>query len=279
VLAADGRTLAYVKVGVDPLTQRLVRAEAAALATLADAGLRRLTAPRVLHVGEWNGLTLLVLSPLPVGSRSRPTWQRVLDAQLELAGIGSAAAEPLGTSPYWRALVDRVAALPPSDAAEQLAMLVARATDRFGDVPLRFGAWHGDWTPWNTAGAGDELLVWDWERFAPAVPVGYDALHWGLQTDLVNRLADPSESTAAALASAPVRLRPFGVSAHGAQATAVGYLAELATRYLADRQQEAGARFGEVGAWLLPAIDRALSGASRVPELRGARPHGGTRTE
>jgi hypothetical protein len=261
VLAPDGRTLAYVKIGVDPLTSRLVRAEAAALTTLAETGLRQLTAPRLLHTGDWNGLTLLVLSPLPVGGRGpRPTWDRVLAAQSEVAAIGSAATIPLAGSPYWRALTERIEALPAGDAAEELAALVERTTGTFGDVPLRFGAWHGDWTPWNTASAGDDLLVWDWERFAPAVPVGYDALHWGLQTDLVNRLADPSESAARSLVRAPLRLEPFGVSAREAQATAVGYLAELSTRYLADRQVEAGARFGNVGAWLLPAMDRALTG-------------------
>jgi hypothetical protein len=260
VLTPDGRTLAYVKVGVDPLTSRLVRAEAAALTTLAAAGLRRLTAPRVLHTGEWRGLTLLVQSPLPVGSRTgRPGWSRVAAAQSEVAAIGSSPAVPLAGSPYWTALTERIAGLPATGAAEELAALAERATSAFGDVPLRFGAWHGDWTPWNTA-AGDDLLVWDWERFAPSVPVGYDALHWGLQMDLVNRLADPSESAVRSLVSAPSRLEAFGVSAREARATAVGYLAELSTRYLADRQVEAGARLGNVGAWLLPAMDRALAG-------------------
>jgi hypothetical protein len=49
------------------------------------------------------------------------------------------------------------------------------------------------------------------------------------------------------------------LSTREAQATAVGYLAELATRYLADRQVEAGARLGDVRAWLLPALDRTLA--------------------
>ena len=49
------------------------------------------------------------------------------------------------------------------------------------------------------------------------------------------------------------------MSTREAQATAVGYLAELATRYLADWQVEAGARLGDVRAWLLPALDRTLA--------------------
>jgi hypothetical protein len=259
VLSPQGRTLAYVKVGVDPLTSRLVRDEAGALVTLATAGLTRATVPTVLHSGSWNGLELLVQSPLPVGSsRGRPTRDQVVAAQLEVARIGRTSGGPLSASPYWAALSERIDALPETAAARSLADLRAGIEKRFGEVPLALGAWHGDWTPWNTALAGDRLLVWDWERFASPVPAGYDAVHWALQTDLVNRLADPSESARRSLASAPAVLEPFGVTAEQARVTAVCYFAELATRYLADRQAEAGARLGDVGTWLLPAIGMAL---------------------
>jgi hypothetical protein len=261
VLAPDGRTLAYVKVGIDPLTCRLVQDEAAALAALAAAGLRGTTVPTVLHSDRWNGLELLVLSPLPVGGRRRPGPARVAAAPAEVAAIGATAAGPLSLSPYWAVLTDRVERLPSGAAAETLAELTGRLGKAFGDVSLALGAWHGDWTPWNTARAGEDLLVWDWERFAPSVPVGYDALHWALQSDLVTHLADPAESAARSVSTAESVLEPFGLSQEQARVTAVCYLAELATRYLADRQVEAGARLGDVGAWLLPAIDQAIDHA------------------
>jgi hypothetical protein len=261
VLSPEGRTLAYVKVGVDPLTCRLVRDEAAALETLAEAGLQRATVPAPLHSGRWNDLELLVQSPLPVaGSRGRPTREQVVAAQAEVSAIGRTAGVPLSASPYWTALRARIDALPATEAARTLADLGAGIEERFGDVPLTLGAWHGDWTPWNTALAGERLLVWDWERFASAVPVGFDAVHWELQQDLVNRMADPSESARRSLASAPTVLEPFGVTAAHARVTTVCYFAELATRYLADRQAEAGARLGNVGGWLLPVIGSALHG-------------------
>jgi hypothetical protein len=259
VLSPEGRTLAYVKVGVDPLTCRLVREEARALTVLAAAGLRHATVPAALHAGRWNDLELLVQSPLPVGSsRSRPTREQVVAAQAEVAAIGRTPGVPLSRSPWWAQLRERISALPPTAAAGTLAGLSGAIEQRFGDVPLTLGAWHGDWTPWNTALAGDRLLVWDWERFASPVPVGFDAVHWELQTDLVNRLADPSESARRSLASAPTVLEPFGVTAEHARVTTVCYFAELATRYLADRQAEAGARLGDVGGWLLPVIGSAV---------------------
>jgi hypothetical protein len=276
VLSPEGRTLAYVKVGVDPLTCRLVRDEAAALQTLGTAELRRATVPAALHSSRWNDLELLVQSPLPVGgSRARPTWDQVVAAQVEVAAIGRHPAGPLAGSAYWTSLTERIDALPGTPAAGVLADLRTGIEKRFGEVPLSLGAWHGDWTPWNTALAGDQLLVWDWERFASPVPIGFDAVHWRLQSDLVNRLADPSESVRRSLASAATVLEPFGVTADQARVTAICYFAELATRYLADRQVEAGARLGDVGGWLLPAIDAALD------DGRDGRPaaHGGRGTE
>jgi hypothetical protein len=101
-------------------------------------------------------------------------------------------------------------------------------------------------------------MVWDWERFDTGVPAGFDAVHLELQTDLVNRLADPRASAERCLATAAAVLAPLGLSARQAEVTAMTYLAELATRYLGDRQSEAGARLGDVGAWLLPALRARL---------------------
>ena len=36
------------------------------------------------------------------------------------------------------------------------------------------------------------------------------------------------------------------------------YLVDLATRYLADRQAEAGARLGVLGTWLLPVLIKRI---------------------
>ncbi len=264
VLAPDGRTLAWVKAGVDPLTCRLVADEAAALTALAATGLRLATVPRVLHSGRWNGLELLVQSPLPVDPRRpRPGWDRVVAAQAEVAGIGVLAEQPLAGTGYWATLRERVDRLPEGPAADQLRGLTARVADECGDVPVTVGAWHGDWTPWNTAADSNTLLVWDWERFGSAVPTGYDTLHWRLQSDLVSSLADPAGSAQRCLGTAPATLAPLGLSPTAARATAVGYLTELATRYVSDRQAEAGARLGDVGAWLLPVVADAVRPTGR----------------
>jgi hypothetical protein len=108
----------------------------------------------------------------------------------------------------------------------------------------------------------DGLLLWDWERFASGVPAGFDALHYRLQSDVVSAHADPAPAATALVERAPELLAPLGVGPAAARLTALLYLAELSARYLADRQAEAGARLGDPGRWLIPAL---TAGRTRAP--------------
>jgi hypothetical protein len=108
------------------------------------------------------------------------------------------------------------------------------------------------------ASTADGLLVWDWERFTAGVPVGFDALHYGLQQAVVRRQQPPRKAAAECVRAAPVALAAFDVPAMEARAVAILYLAELSARYLADRQAEAGAELGRPGTWLIPAIEEAV---------------------
>jgi hypothetical protein len=129
---------------------------------------------------------------------------------------------------------------------------------RRGDTALEFGAWHGDWAPWNMAALAGSLLVWDWERFTPGVPMGFDALHHALHVRLER--GKPARAAVSDVVSrAPELLAPFDVAPDAAQVTALLYLIDLAGRYLADKQAEAGARLGVLGTWLLPVLLQRLA--------------------
>ena len=112
-------------------------------------------------------------------SRAGRPAARLAAATAEVAAVGGI------TTRRWRAATwpgcaERVAALPAGPARDGLAGALDAL--RPAGTELRIGAWHGDWTPWNTAVArGRRVLVWDWERFATGVPVGFDALHYDLQ--------------------------------------------------------------------------------------------------
>jgi Phosphotransferase enzyme family len=258
IIAPDGHTAGFAKLGTGPLTRRLVRAETAALNALSHAVLKSVTVPSVAHSGQWNGHQILVQSALPVWRPRAPlTAERLARGMREVAGCCGISRGWLATSPYWAELRERLAAV--ADREDGIALNAAARTlaDRAGDTELRYGAWHGDWAPWNMAVLADTLLVWDWERFTLGVPMGFDALHHELQRRIQ---VDPDAAGAVerTVTRAPVLLAPFDVPAEVAELTALLYLVDLATRYLADRQAEAGARLGVLGTWLLPVLVRRV---------------------
>jgi hypothetical protein len=272
VLSPQGQPIGFAKVGVDKLTRTLVQSEAQALARLAQAGLNGLTVPRVMHYGAWREANVLVISALPVWQRRRPvTGEQLAAAMIAVARLAGVRSDALAASPFWQRLTSRLAAADASTARDALQQALSALPPSARDQELAMGSWHGDWTAWNMAATRSGLLVWDWERFTEGVPLGFDALHCSLQHDLVRGGRDPREAVAGCIARAPGLLAPFGVAGDQARLTCILYLAELATRYLADRQAEAGASLGAVGEWLVPAITDEAARLSR------RRPPGGGR--
>jgi hypothetical protein len=261
LIGPDGDTFGFAKLGIGPLTQRLVHDETSALNALGRSGLTRLTVPRVLHAGHWHGLQVLVQSALPVWLPRAPlTGRRLAAAMLDVAGCCGYSSGPLVGSAYWAELRGRLAALGDRSEGVALAAAAELIAGHAGRTWLRYGAWHGDWAPWNMANLADALLVWDWERFAQGVPLGFDAVHHELQRR-VQSSDDAAGAVEATVRRAGDLLAPFGVAADARELTALLYLVDLAVRYLTDRQAEAGARLGVLGTWLLPVLIR------RVEEL------------
>jgi len=273
LLSAEGDTVGFGKHGTGPLTRTLIRAETAALATLGHIGVQSLAVPRVLHAGQWRGHEVLIQSALPIWlTHTSLSTKRLVAAMREIAGCVGIHAGSLAGDEYWKTLRGRLDKLTASGTAPHADGTAPRAdgTDRAaeartlanaadvlvagaGHVELEFGAWHGDWAPWNMASTSAALLVWDWERFSPGVPVGFDALHYDLQR-LLDRGADPGPAVDTTVSRAARLLAPFGAHEDAAKVTALLYLVELATRYLEDKQAEAGARLGVLGNWLLPVL-------------------------
>jgi hypothetical protein len=257
ILTARGETAGFAKISVNPLTRDLIRAERAALDILATADLRGLTIPKVLHYGQWQGREVLVMSALPAWRQRRALRPGQLAAAMsELSAVGGQVRGPLAGSDYLDGLRSRLSACP--ESADRESLKTALTAMAAASPHLTFGAWHGDWTAWNMACTSRGLLVWDWERFGQAVPAGFDFLHYRLQEAVVSRRQPAPAAAADCVRDAATTLARAGIPSGEAALVALLYLAELSTRYLADRQSEAGARLGDPGFWLIPAIEKAV---------------------
>jgi hypothetical protein len=266
LLRVDGSSAGFAKIGGTELTRALVRAEARTLGRLAGAQLRQLTPPVLRYAGAWYEQELLVQQALPVWRRARPDpMPAVGRAMTELAGAFGRRTCAFGASGYRGRLAERLDSVAerPGNGRGLGPALRTIAYDAFAkaeDLQLTFGAWHGDWTPWNTHVTAADVFVWDWERFTTGVPVGMDALHWQLHAAV-----DAGTPVRAAAAELPQRatqlLAPFGVGRAASAFTVVLYLLDLGARYLADRLDEGTHRLRALGEWLLPVlvaqIDRA----------------------
>jgi hypothetical protein len=253
--AGERFPVAFAKVATNPLTSRLVTAEADALAHLASASWSSVVVPRVLDRRDFNGWPTLVLDPLPVWAPGRPAKPaEVRAAAAEIAACAPPTTSSLADSPYWHQLQSQMEQVASPDHRAALHRTAADIVRTAGSTQLAFGAGHGDFTPWNMWWTRSGLLIWDWERFSTAVPIGADLEHYRLQEMLLVEKVDH--------ATAARRL----VANSSAPLIAALHLFALAARYDADDQAAAGSRLPPTSQWLLPAVTEALQ--EQIPSGR-----------
>lgn len=257
-----GRIRAFVKVGMNAVTTELLKREADALRTVAAARPVTFVAPAVMDLREWRGLHLLILAPLPtwVRSHSAPA-ARLRSAQAELATWGADTETAVAESAYWMRTRAWIDALPPGPAAAVLTRLANLLERRHGRTLLHFSAVHGDWTPWNMCVASGSLLVWDWERFEPDAPRGFDELHYLLHDRLVRRRWTPDRAAEACRGDAPRVLRELGDPVERSGALAAAYLLSLGLRYQAGADVTEASALGDLQAALHRTVARTLGEA------------------
>ena len=267
VFALDGRLLGYAKVGHNDLTATLVRREAEVLTTLGALRPSTFRMPEVLHHGRWSGLEVLVQSPLTV-SPGEPVPAPVREAAgREVAALGGTEQVLLRASSFWRRLVGEVAELPAGTDRDRLRRALTGIDHDHGDDVVTLGGSHGDWGHWNMGMADGTLLVWDWERYDPAVPLGFDALHHSV------RAVQPRQRAAARqqesfLGAVPAGLTAAGVPASSHDLTLRLYLAEMAARYLEALTHGETAALRRRTSWVLSLLEE-LAGLPRATSSEG----------
>jgi hypothetical protein len=96
-----------------------------------------------------------------------------------------------------------------------------------------FGSCHGDFGPWNMATDGGVVEVWDWERFATSVPVGFDAAHYRTQEAFASSIEPGAAWTGMVDAVSPL-LTTLGLDPDRASIAGGCYLLAICSRYRSD---------------------------------------------
>lgn len=262
LFGARGERLGFLKVGVGEGAAAHVRRESANLRELGGASLPAgLRTPTLLDAFDWRGLPVLVMTSLPTSARQRRLGLEDVprETMRGLARAFAGPALPLTATPAWERMAERRSELARTDHRGRLLELLDRLSEAAQGVALETGAWHGDWTPWNMAGRGEALALWDFERFETGVPVGLDECHYVVNEAFYGRPPDPQRARAA-LATLGTDLDPGSPGG----LTAAAYVGFVVERYL-----QAGAvpdrALGERIDALLTLGDLLLTGADRSP--------------
>ncbi len=231
LFAPGGRCVGFAKLGWDGVTRRMIDAEADALRRVRAASPAGVRVPEVLWHGTWQGLTVMVTAPMPTDIRRLPRRARVpVEPLAEIAAVdGGVVATPIAASDYLRDAVEtgfRAATLGRRDVLQR----AERTESEFGPVSLTFGRWHGDWVPWNLGRTRESLFAWDWAYSAPAVPLGFDALHFAALPEEVLGGASRSEAATHAVEVSTPALRALGLDAEQVRAVAALHRLELELR-------------------------------------------------
>lgn len=267
VFDLQGRLVGYAKVGHNALTAALVRREAASLARVAEQGPRSFRVPQVLHHGPWASLEVLVLSPLTTDPRRQVSRSVRFEAMREVAGLAGTTTTTLAASGFWARLRHDAELLADQPHGPRLVSAVTLLEDRHGADTVTLGGWHGDWGAWNMGMGDGGLQVWDWERYDPEVPIGFDGLHFDAQSV---RPGDSGErrQEEAFLGSVGPTLSALGIPADQHDLTLRLYLLEIAVRYVDALTHGATPPLRRRTAWVLSLLERSLSQAD-APATKG----------
>ncbi len=231
---SDGMTVGFAKIGWNDATRGFVRTEARVLNELAGRAERiaSFDAPRVLHVGPWQGLEILIVSALPARRWTPGAHDGIATAAMrEVASLRTPVSERLRHGGYWERQRGRMSRA----GGSTLARLAGWLEDRYADDELLLVGCHGDWTPWNIGVGPAGLAVWDWERGGHPAPVGVDAAHFDFHRILASAGKGPHHALDSVLGGGGSMLRSLRLTARRERLALALDLFEMCLRHQESR--------------------------------------------
>ncbi len=252
---SDGTEIGFAKVGLTPLSNRLVAHEHRALLSLASAAPDGFTAPTPLHHGVWRGNQVLLMSALRT-DRQQVNGQLPIEAAAQIAATTKIQVVSIESS-GWIAELHRSVEQFRATEDERLALTLDRFVQTYGDLELPFGAWHGDFGPWNLALTSAGPMIWDWERYDLEMPVGSDVIHYvshqalRRQGDLsaARRVLEDSCQPALHRVLRAADLPGFANNPMALDAIVIAYLLTIAVRFTADSLTPQGRPVQSLARW------------------------------
>lgn len=273
VHTTDGTDIGFAKVGLNPLTNDLVIHEHDVLQQLTKNEGANFTAPAPIHFGYWHGHAVLLMSSLRP-DRRQGNKELPIGAAASIVGTTPLVWAPVDTSSWFTDLVGSAAALQ-GTAGKLLSELLDRYGQEYGAQVLPFAAWHGDFGPWNLARTSGVPMVWDWERYATGIPVGFDVIHFLTHQTLRDegnfKAARRALDSTCRPALRQVLRRAAGISEpyqNVMNALVVGYLLSIATRFTMDSYTPGGHPVLSLADWHRTLVEDQLRAGSSAPALK-----------
>lgn len=264
-----GEAVAVVKFGCTPLTLRLVACEAEFLRGVDGRRPPGLEIPSLVHEGTWGSSRLVVQSVVRFRGRHRlPSPAVRVRAEKAVIATGAPSVGPLRAGSYASGLSERLLGLDGDPVSRTLAACGRRLLEALADEQVSTGGWHGDWAAQNVCATDSGAGAWDWERWAPDRPCGFDSLHYLAQELLATGGATGSVGSSL-IEQAPILMAPHqpGVRPAVLRRLAALYLVEIGHRYLLDGQRDTPSAAGRMDTWLVPALAAAAEDEPRRNEL------------
>jgi hypothetical protein len=233
ILDDRGLMIGWAKIGWNQWTQGLIANEASWLSRPAWPPVIK---PVVLHDTVITGHRVVITSSLAAGRRPplrpiKPGHQPDPRVVSSIARIGSERRARVIDSRWWTSLEDVMTV---AEAGER--RMITRVMDRVEELTFSLGAWHGDFTPWNTMTVRGMAQIIDWEFAADEVPLGFDLCHFHTQVATEIFGLSPAAALDYSARLSPQGLAALGVDPHNQIATWNLYRVELIRRTLALRR-------------------------------------------
>ena len=160
--------------------------EVAGLRWAGDLNHEYVRAPGLLSRGRVSGAEYLLTTAIPVRRRTaRRPWGEAHVSALREIQRGSRVHRRLDAMPWWAGR---------ETASAEWQRLAAEVSSTEPPDGYAMAAAHGDFAPWNMLVDGGTVWLFDWERFAPEVPIHVDRIHFALSSQLALARRSPERA-------------------------------------------------------------------------------------